>query len=318
MEGETFFPPLGRRADVSSSADSTHAPTESPRPKWSRARKVFAVLGALILVFVGGYVVYGYPNGLPPEVLSSGGRGQVFLDVALMTFYTPSVPGATDFNVTLTVVFATGMDFPFGWGNVSGTALPVRFVLTPSPVFVSASPSGFVFEEGGPGSIGIDRPVPPGAFVSLWSMAYTVQELSAWEGFSKTTWFEVDYALTPVSLDFGGYLPIANVTVPGASDLLPTGVVDNLNLTVQPGYLWTLDRSFSDFTLPSSPFHRTLPPVTFDAGSAGNFTAALTSSFQWGKGDDYHVKMSGSGTMHGSLAWYWDRRFGSVFTIFSP
>lgn len=296
------------------------SPGKPPHPKWSRGRKVFAVLGALILIFVGGYIVYGYLNGLPPEVLSSGGRGQVFLDVALMTLYTPSVPGATDFNITLTVVFASGMRFPFSWGNVSGTALPVRFVLAPSQVFVNASLNSFVCDEGGPGpgSIGVDRPVPPGALVSLWSMSYTIQELSAWQGFSKTAWFEVDYSLTPVSLVFGAYLPVANVTVPGAPDLIPTGVVDNMNLTVQPGYLWTLDRGFSDFTLPSSPFLHTLPPVTFDAGGAGNFTAALTSSFRWGKGDDYNVKMSGSGTMHGSLAWYWDRRFGSVFTVFSP
>jgi hypothetical protein len=69
--------------------------------------------------------------------------------------------------------------------------------------------------------------------------------------------------------------------------------------------------------MPSAPFQHSLPPVVFDAGSAGNFTATLTSAFGWAKGDDYRVTISGSGTTHGSLAWYWDRRFGSLFTIFS-
>lgn len=318
-EDGTFLLHPRCQATVTAPAASNGPLARPPRPKWSRGRKVLAALGAIILVLVGGYVVYGYLNGLPPEVVSSGGPRQVYLDAALMTFYAPSIPGATDFNITLYVVFAAGQDFPFHWGNISGTALPVRFVLSPGGDFTAAASNGFVFGDGGsgPSSIAVDRPVPPGAYVSLWSMVYSVQELSAWEGFTKTTWLEVDYSLTPVSLIVGAYLPVANVTVPGATDLLPTGIVDNMNLSAQPGYLWTLSRGLSNFTPPSSPFHHTLPPVTFDASSAGNFTATLTSSFQWAKGDDYRVTMSGSGTSHGSLTWYWDGRFGSLFPAFS-
>ncbi len=301
------------------SADAVESSPKPEPPRWSRWRKIFAVLGALILVFVGGYVLYAYLNGLPPEVVASGGSGQTYVDAALMTFYTPSIPGAADFNVSVTVVFATGEDFPFSWGNVTGTALPVRFVLTPGDGFKLGPANGFVYGAGGSGreTISVDRPVPPGAYVSTWRLTYTVQELSAWEGFSKSSWFEVDYALTPVFLDFGGYLPIANVTVPGTADLVPAGIVDNVNLSAQPGYLWNIDRNLTDFAIPTSPFHHTLPAVTFDAGSAGNFSAALTSSFQWAKGDDYRVTASGSGTVHGSLTWYWDERFGSLFTKYS-
>ncbi len=290
------------------------------RPKWSRWRKVFAVIGALILVFVGGYVVYGYLNGLPPQVVASGGTGHVYLDAALMTFYEPSIPGATDYNVSVTVLFAAGEHFPFAWGNVSGTSLPVRFVLAPSAAFRVGPADGFEYGEGGTGpeSLGTDRVTPPGAYVSTWSLTYSVRELSAWDGFTQTTWLQVDYALSVVSLDFGGYLPIANVTVPGASDLAPTGVVDNLNLSAEPGYLWTIDRNLTDFAIPASPFHHTLPAVTFEAGSAGTFSAALTSSFTWGKGDEYRVTASGSGTTHGALTWYWDERFGALYSMYAP
>ena len=301
--------------------DTTASLATSARAKWSRSRKAFAVAGVLILVFVGGYIVYGYLNGLPPDVVSTGPQGHAFLDVALMTFYTPAVPGASGFNASLTVTFAAATRFPFSWAEVSGTDMPVRFILTPSALFVAGSPDGFVFNGwGGPGpsSIGVDRPEPPSALVHLWAMAYTVREMSAWRGFTKATWLEVVYSLTPVALNIGVPLPIANVSVPTASELIPTGIVDSLNLSTQPGYVWTLERGLSNSTIPSSPFQHTLPAVSFDGGGAGKFTAALTSSFTWGKGDDYRVSMSVSGTAHGTLTWYWDERFGSLFTVFSP
>lgn len=295
-------------------------PSPNPeRPKWSLSRKIFAVLGALILVFVGVYVVYGYLNGLPPAVLSVGGHGRVYLDVAFMTMYTPTIPGATDFNVTATASFAKGLQVPFAWENVRDAALPVRFILAPSDPFVAGPANGFVFAEGGPGrgSISVTGPYQPSACVTLWSMNYSVRELSSWEGFTQANWLEVDYSLTPVSLDFCPPLPIANVSAPTPSDLVPTGIVDNLNLTVQPGYLFPLNHDIYNATTPWPTFHHALPPVTFDAGSQGNFTASLASSFQWSKGDNYRVTMTFSGTFHGYLTWYWDERFGSLYTIFS-
>ncbi len=302
---------------------SSTAPSGREKPdrrKWSLGRKIFAVLGALILVFVGAYVVYGYLNGLPPEVLSTGGHGQVYLDVVFMTVYPPSIPGATDFNVTVTATFANGWHIPFSWGSVSGSALPVRFVLTPSDPFVSGPADGFVFSESGTGPTSITAvgPHPPGAFVTLWSMNYSVRELSSWEGFGQVTWLEVDYALTALSLSFGDPLPVANVSAPVPSDLLPAGIVDNLNLSLRPGYLWPVAHDIYNATSPSPTFHHTLPPVTFDAGSQGSFTASLTSAFQWAKGDNYRVAMSFSGNLHGYLTWYWDERFGSLYTVFSP
>jgi hypothetical protein len=272
------------------------------------------------LVFVGGYVVYGYLNGLPPQVLSAGGPRQVYLDVAFMTVYTPSLPGATEFNTSVIVLFSTGWHIPFGWGNVSGSALPVRFVLAPSDTFAAGPSNGFVYSGFGPGPTSIAEigPHPPSAFTSLWSMNYSVRTMTAWEGFSQATWLEVDYALTPVSLDFGEPLPVANVSAPTASDLLPTGIVDDMNLSVQPGFVWPVAHDIHNATALPPTFHHTLPPVTFDAGSAGAFNASLTSSFQWAKGDNFRVAMSFSGNLHGYLTWYWDDRFGSLYTVFSP
>ncbi|HYM40577.1 MAG TPA: hypothetical protein VEY12_10655 [Thermoplasmata archaeon] len=308
----------------SGAVDGTAKPAgpaeETARAKWSRGRKIFAVIGALILVFVGVYVAYGYLNGLPPQVLSVLGRGQAYLDVAFMTVYTPSIPGATDFNVTAMVTFANGWQFPFAWGNVSGTSLPVRFVLSPSDVFRTGPSDGFVYGEAVSGTtrIGVVGPHPPGAFVSLWFMTYSVRQLTAWQGFTQATWLEVDYALAPVSLDFGEPLPVANVSAPVASDLIPAGITDDLNLSVQPGYVLPLDHDIYNASSPWPTFHHALPAVTFRAGSVGNFTASLTSSFQWAKGDNYRVEMTFSGALHGYLTWYWDARFGSLYAVFSP
>ncbi len=294
-------------------------PTLAGRPKWSRWRKIFAVIGALILVFVGVYVVYGYLNGLPPTLVASSGPGQARVDVVLMTLYTPSLPGSTGFNVSATVVLGDGWHFPFTWGNVSGTTLPVQFVVASSSDLTANGTSGFVFTNGllGATSWGTDRPAPPSALVNLWTLDYSVQELSAWRGFRQVSWLEVDYRVTPTYLVLGDPLPVANVSAPGPSDLLSTGVMDSLNLSVAPGFVWSLNRDLANFAAPPSAFHHTLPAVTFDAGSAGMFTASLSSSFRWGKGDDYRVSISGSGTLHGSLTWYWDQRFGSLYAAYA-
>ncbi len=299
---------------MASPTDAAKPPSPG-RPKWSRWRKIFAVIGALILVFAGVYGVYAYLNGLPAAVVASSGPGRALLDVALMTLYTPSVPGSSNFNVTATVTFGNGWRFPFEWGNVSGTILPVRFVLTASNAFTVNGTTGFVFTDGVVGSStwGADRQEPPSALVCQWTMNYSVRELSVWQGFSQVSWLEVDYALTPTYLAFGAALPVANVSAPGPSDLLPTGISDSLNLSVAPGFLWSMDRDLANFAMPASAFHHTLPAVTFDAGGAGPFTASLSSSFRWAKGDDYRVTISGSGTTHGYLTWYWDLRFGALY-----
>ncbi len=276
------------------------------------------MIGAVILMFVAGYVVYGYLNGLPPQVIASGPSGHTYLDVPLMAFYTPTIPGVSDFNVTLTVVFANGEHFPFSWGGVGGASLPVRFVLAPTDGFAMGPTNGFVYSSTTvPGSIGVEGPHPPGAYVALWLVDYTVREMSAWEGFTQSTWLQVDYALTPVSLWIGAPLPVANTSAPVASDLLATGIVDNLNFTVQPGYLWPIAHDIYNATIPWPTFHHAMPAVTFDAGAQGNFTASLVSSFQWAKGDNYRVTMSFSGSLHGWLTWYWDGRFGSLFAVYS-
>ncbi len=303
---------------MGSAAEAAKPPLPG-RPKWSRWRKIFAVIGALILVFVGVYVVYGYLNGLPPAVVASSGPGREFVDVTLMTLYPPSLPGFTGVNVSAAVVIGDGWHFPFTWGNVSGTTLPVQFVATSSSGLAANGTSGFVFTDGllGPTTWSTDRQVPASALVNLWALNYSVRELSAWQGFRQVSWLEVDYRVTPTYLFIGAALPVANVSAPGPSDLLPTGVTDSLNLSVAPGFQWSLDRDLANFAAPPSAFHHTLPAVAFDAGSAGTFTASLSSAFRWGKGDDYRVSISGSGTMHGYLTWYWDLRFGSLYAAYA-
>lgn len=301
---------------MSSVAEAAKPPAPG-RPKWSRWRKIFAVIGALILVFVGVYAVYGYLNGLPPEVVASSGPGRALLDVALMTLYTPPLPGSAGFNVSGTVVFGNGWHFPFTWGNVSGTTLPVQFVLTPNSEFAANGTSGFVVSSTGASSWALDRPGTQSALVEQWTLDYSVRELSVWQGFRQVSWLEVDYRVTPTGLIFGASLPVANVSAPGPSDLLPTGVTDSLNLSVAPGFQWSLARDLASFAAPPSAFHHVLPVVTFDAGGPGAFTASLSSAFRWGKGDDYRISVSGSGTLQGYLTWYWDARFGSLYAAYA-
>ena len=292
--------------------------TPSSKPKWSRWRKIFAVLGVLILVFVAVDVAYQYLDTLPPEVLASGAPRQAYLDVTLFAFYAPSLPGALDLNVSTRVTFARGMQFDFAWQNVSGAGVPVRFVLAPSSGFAAGTGNAFTFLGGGNGTttIGTTRPGAAGAIETVWRMDYTVRRLTAWEGFTRSSWAEVDYSLTPVSLQLG-YFPLGNVSAPSPADLLPTGVADRFDVSAAPGTLWYYNRSLGDFKVPSTPFVHRLPAVSLEGGSAGNLSATLASTFRWAAGDNYRVEASFSGRVNGTLTWYWDARFGSLYPMFS-
>ena len=288
------------------------------KAKWSRWRKLFAAIGVLILVVVTVDVAFVFLDGLPPEVLASSGPRETFIDAVLMTFYAPTIPGAVDVTASAFVALPSGFHTTFAWTNVTGAGVPVRFVLSPSGSFASGPANGF--EETGPAlgatTFGIDRPGRSGAWDEVWRMNYTVRELSAWEGFLKTTWIQVDYRLTPVAVLVGD-LPLGNVTVPGPADRMATGVTDPIDVDLTPGYVESLQRSLTDFPAPSSPFHHAFPPLTFDAGAAGSLAATLVSSFQWAKGDDCRVTLSFSGQVNGTLAWSWDARFGSLLATFT-
>lgn len=291
--------------------------TRTSKPKWSRWRKVFAVIGALILVFVAVDIAYQYLDSLPQEVIAAGSPQHSFLDVTLSTFYAPVLLGAQNLNASAFVTFAAGTSFGFAWTNTTSSGLAVRFVLEPSPGFAAASGGGFTYSmASGPSTIGVTLPGHAGGIETLWRMDYVVRRMSAWEGFARATWIEVDYSLSSVALQVGN-LPLGNVSVPTPADLLPTGVVDRIDVTLAPGTLWSYNRSLRDFSVPKAPFAHALPAVPLQGGSAGNLTATLVSSFRWAAGDDYQVRASFSGRVNGTLTWYWDVRFGSLYPEFS-
>ena len=291
--------------------------TPPPKPKWSRWRKIFAVIGALILVFVAADVAYQYLDSLPPDVAATGPPGHAYLDVTLFTFYTPSFQGSVDLNASTMVTFAAGAHFQLAWENTTASGLPVRFVLAPSRGFASGRDGAFTYRWAtGTTSVGTVLPGHAGGIEGVWRMDYTVRRMSAWEGFTRASWVEVDYSLSPLTLEFGN-LPLGNVSAPGPAVLLPTGVAEPVDVNAAPGTFWFGNWSLGDFRTPSAAFVHTLPATLLGGGGAGSVTATLASTFEWAKGDNYQVEASFSGLVHGTLTWYWDARFGSLVPVFS-
>lgn len=306
------------------------SPTDGPaRPKKTGGRwfKVRVVLAALVLL-IGLTLYFNWRNGLSPRVVQEIGTGHAYLDVAIMTIYTPSlaVPGfATGVNVSFVATTSYATRLTFTWGSVNGTSMRVRFVLTPSPLDDSNGPSfapgpsnGFLFLPAGQplGGVvssmlvfGVVKPGADGVWSETWRMDYAVRKMSAHDWCSEDQWIEVDYSLTPTFVMFG-YLPAANTTAPHPSDLAPLG--SPLVVSYAAGYPWSYRWTIRDFSLPAGGFRHTVGTVDLDAGTVGTIRATIGSTFQWGPNDGYEIHASGSGPANLSLQMYVDIRFGSL------
>jgi hypothetical protein len=235
----------------------------------------------------------------------------------------------------------------YRWSSVSGTDLPLRFVMGPSfPVdqrsqfgdgkrnwfwFYPAGGMPRVAESSAFSPLNISAVGPGNRSVALtkWAMDYTVRKMAVLQGLIRTNFLEVDYSLRVVNRGFVLPLSDSNVTSPASADLVASGSP----LLVSPGRPMVINgNQFSrDSRAPFTtyePFYYNLTRIELDAGSAGVLRVGLNSMNAWEAicehaqppcwfQADYWLHLSTSN----SPVWfqvYVDRRFGSLLIEYVP
>ncbi len=283
-------------------------PQKKPRSRWLKVRVAIAavLILAAFLVYLNGR------NQAPPRVLAVLSHGRAYLDVPVMTFYTSPDFGSPGFLTVTNYSLAALSRLSFAWSGVTGSSLPVRFVLSSGGPFTADASGGFAFSPTsmGPGTGASDvRHGVQAAQVARWVMDYTAREMAVYDWLGEDHWIEVDYGLANPSNCLCN-LPTANTSAPSPADLAPVG--SPMNLSVDSGILWSYQVSVDTVSLPVTVFHHGLPTISFPLGGLGNVSATLTSTFQWGPGSDYVMQVSGTGPVNVSLQVYVDTRFGSL------
>ena len=290
------------------------------------------------------------------------GQGRVIMDIPLTTIYTaPPLPNGTA-STTANVSFNSGYltclinettrygvcDGPtpsilaYRWSLVSGTELPIRFVMSPEP---SSNDTHRHFDAGGDSleyfpagpyvvhsyPVGAVVPSPPlnyqnvslegvgqaSVLVSKWAVDYTIRKFGVFSGLTATSYLEVDYNVTVLDAGTVLRLPAANVSAPSSSDLwVPT---QSLTLPANQEGGSTGIGVLSSFRVPPPPvpygnppyFRYNLTPVSMDAGSIGSISVRL-QSFQEDAFETLHFSWDRTVQFH----LYLDMRFGSVLLAY--
>jgi hypothetical protein len=272
-------------------------PVDSRRPRW---QVILGVLGAtLVIIFP---LIWWVGPSLPWEeaVLATG---RTYLDVPIATMYTAPLrlDGSVDTRVEL--FFSSGFDLSpnsgvppasieYQWSLVSGTDLPVRFVLEDgsniSRVFLgdtnsfSYYPAGRLSRGGSNLSATATGPGVRSVFVAKWVMDYTVRKMGVLENLLPAAYLQVDYSLTVADQGALLALPAANVSLPTAGDLVSLARLWSVT-PPNPTDLYAAQVTSGDRP-PStdlSPFQFDLEPVALDAGAAGTLYSRISSTFWW-------------------------------------
>lgn len=319
------------------------SPDRPPRPSRHRAILGVLVVAAVVVIAAAAWYVLNKASTpgplaeVPAHVTAYLSNGTAILDVPLMAFYTAPAAQSRGFatNASFTMFCAQGgpsANFTFRWGDADLGDLPVRFVLShafgdPSTYLIEPGPSnGFVvFPVGNCPAPTISARTELGmvdvgeasVMREVWRMNYSVLQMASTVDQAQNAWIQVNYTLLPMANDFLDSMPAANVSRPAASDLsLPVFInIYNLSRGQTLGTL-TEARSASHGL---APFRHSLPPLTIDAGAAGNITAVLTSESEWGPAQDlwlgWSTTAAGAGTL--TATYSIDLRFGSLVVAFS-
>jgi hypothetical protein len=321
----------------------------------SRRLKLVAVI-LVVVVIVGPLLVVLGPWYPWEEAVLAHGR--TYIDVPLTTLYTAPPPANQTVNTSAEVSYLTGFwldehsgvpppSIQFQWSSVSGTDLPVRFVMGPSfPVdprsqFLDDNRNRFSFYPAGgmphpseaspfsPLNVSAVGPGNRSVAVTKWAMDYAVRKMAVLQALIRTNFLQVDYSFTVVNRGFVLPLSDSNVTSPTSADLVASGSP----LSIGPGRPMVINgNAFSrDSRSPYSvyePFYYNLTRISLDAGSAGVLQFGLSSRNAWEAvcehaqppcrfQADYWLHLSTSN----SPTWfqvYVDRRFGSLLIEYVP
>ena len=265
-----------------------------------------------VVVFLSFTGAWFYLGSLPPRDLELLAAGRVVFDVPILTRYTLPALGPNA-SVETTIGISGTEPFYFHWRGTASDGSPVRFVLRPDPnatalAFESLDEDSFVFHLNGRDTGGSPNPNEGSVWAHTWVMDYAARRMARYDGFLERTWIEVAF-VPRVLLECICPMPYANVTYPNESDLMPTGIVDQLT-SAGP---WSYERALSDFALPAQSFDHNVAPISIDVGPAGTVSAILASAFRWGPGGEYRVTAAGDGPVRYTIRWYWDARFGGLY-----
>src|SRR2546427_4618681 len=273
-----------------------------------RRRKLMAAILVTVVIVGPLLVVMGFGGPWEEAVLA---HGRTYVDLPLRILY-PAPPRTNEtVNTSAEVSYLSGFwlddhsavpppSIGFRWSSVSGTDLPVQFVMGPSwPVdpksqFSDGTANRFSFyPAGGMPRVSESSAVSPlnlsalgpgnrSVAVTKWAMDYTVRKLAVLQRFIRTDFLEVDYSLTAVNRGFVVPLSDSNVTFPASADLVASGSP----LSVAPGRPMVINgNAFSGDSRPPftdyEPFYYNLTRIGLDAGSAGVLRVGLTSMNEW-------------------------------------
>lgn len=315
--------------------------------RWTALSLALALLGASVL----GYAVTRPPAATPsppapppgnepsPGTLELLAQGTARIYLPVMTLY---VPSAIPDNVTFLVRASIGGSYSgesanlsYDWVNVTGSPLPVQFAFGPeSGAFRVGSMGGFILAPGlrcancGYATYTQELTAPNERTTSTMSgmlylseLNYSVFRITPISPSNAGPYLRVVYHFVESESYFQGLLlPVPTVFFgpPAPSELLPVGEA----VYTRVGLQMSNDRfDVHDLALPVSTFRQTLPPVRFEAGPLGNFSARLVSSFRWNAGGDYSLMIGSpqwSRTISFWLQLYVDARFGSLYPVVLP
>ncbi len=328
---------------ASPSHEGPPASSDGVPPRVSKRRTILAVL-LIVVIVLAAVLSYTFIVGLksplaqvPAHVTARLANGTTLLDVPLMTLYTAPAYQNHGFSTNVSLSMSSRFGGPstslsLRWGNVTGTAEPVRFALAPTigeslgTAFVQGPENGFLALPAGnctqPGCVqrwGIEDPNPgdQSAYHEHWLMNYSVVRMAATVDGVSESWIQVNYSLEALAGFVGDPLPAANVTLPSAADLSPAVLINSYNMT--KGQTTAALVEVHSMALPYAPFRHTLPLVAIDAGVVGNLTASLTSEFDWGPTETLWLGWSITAAHDGPLTATYsiDLRFGSPMVVFS-
>ena len=283
------------------------------RALWGLWLASFAVVLIVIVASIGLWYRPGAnpePPVMPsPEELEVLSRGEVYVELPLMTYYSPTPPDPNA-SVSMRVSFSAGCPVNFSWDLPMWAGLPVHFVAndTYGHPFEAGDDGGFIAHIGRKTNHSsesysgtLDGPVRAAIFYMEAVINYTVRRMAL----ANETWFEVDYYLRAPQL-VSISMPRVNVTMPGPGDL-----VEALRETVD---VWPAnDHRTSLNDMPPFPgrFRHTVGAILLDGGRLGPLAPWLSSHFQWQPEDHYVVTVESTARATWTWTWYWDARFGS-------
>ena len=314
------------------------APAPSPR---NRALILFAVI-VVVVVVVAAVVAFAYlgrpppsPINVAPHVVATLDNGTLDLDLPFWAWYSaPDLPlrgYTTSMNISYTS-YASGLatEIRFAWGNVTGTAQPVRFVLE-RPVNVSlaglirpSAADAFAYLPAGEcvapcthvGLVGgtSGPSASPSLEFARLQMNYTVYRMAETVNSVAHEWLQVNYTFESFGTYGGQPLPTANVSLPVTADLVPATPVSTFNGSrTSP---WSLNYSARELQPANLSFGNVLPAVRFMAGASGGFNATLASTFRWDATSDSWVGFGADRGTTLSYQLFFDIRFGTLVTVF--